>query len=117
MLMNSRVYDILKALAQIWLPASATLVFTFTDIWGLNYGPQIVGTIAAIDTFLGIGLGLSSRMYRTSGKAFDGDLVVNTLNPEKDVYSLNLGIPLEEISGKDNINLRVTQATESHTIS
>lgn len=116
MILNSRFYDILKSIAQVWLPALGALVFTFTDVWGLNYGPQIVGTITAVDAFLGIGLGISSRVYNTSDKAFDGDIVVDTRDPEKDTYVLNLGIPIDQISNQKNVNLRVTKASESHII-
>ena len=61
--MSNKVYDRLKWVAQILLPALATLYFTISNIWGLPYAEQIVGTIAAIDTFLGIILGISTSKY------------------------------------------------------
>lgn len=63
MIMNNKTYDILKWIAQILLPALATLYFALANIWGLSYGEQIVGTITAIDTFLGILLGISTANY------------------------------------------------------
>lgn len=63
MKMNNKVYDILKWIAQYLLPAIGTLYFALAGIWGLPYGEQIVGSITAIDTFLGVILGLSSRKY------------------------------------------------------
>ncbi len=63
MRISDKVYDILKWIAQYFLPALGTLYFTLAQIWGLPYGEQIVGTIAAIDTFLGVLLGLSSKAY------------------------------------------------------
>lgn len=63
-MMSNKVYDILKFIAQIVLPAIATLVVTITGIWGLPYGEQISATIMAIDTFLGAVLMLSSSKYR-----------------------------------------------------
>lgn len=62
--MNNRVYDVLKFLAQILLPALATLYFALAQIWGLPYAEQIVGTITAIDAFLGAILGISTIQYR-----------------------------------------------------
>lgn len=59
----NKVYDILKYIAQIVLPAIATLYFALSQIWGLPYGEQIVGTIAAIDCFLGALLGISTVGY------------------------------------------------------
>ena len=62
-MMSNKVYDILKWVALILLPAVATLYFALAQIWGLPYGEQIVGTIAAVDTFLGALLGISTRIY------------------------------------------------------
>lgn len=66
MKMNDKVYDILKWIAQYLLPAIGTLYFALAGIWGLPYGEQIVGSITAIDTFLGVILGLSSMKYNKS---------------------------------------------------
>lgn len=66
MRMNNKVYDLLKYIAQIVLPALATLYFALSKIWGLPYGEEIVGTISAIDVFLGALLGLSSMNYNKS---------------------------------------------------
>ena len=58
-----KAYDSLKEFALIWIPALATLYFTLAGIWGLPYGEQIVGTLAAIDVFLGAVLKISSVQY------------------------------------------------------
>ncbi len=63
---TNKVYNILKFVAQIVLPAVATLYFALSSIWGLPYGEQIVGTITAIDTFLGALLGISTASYKKS---------------------------------------------------
>lgn len=62
--MDNKTYDILKYIAQIALPAIATLYFALASIWGLPYGEEIVGTITAIDCFLGTLLMLSSNNYQ-----------------------------------------------------
>lgn len=61
--MSNKTYDILKWSAQYLLPALGTLYFALAGIWGLPYGEQIVGTITAIDTFLGVVLGISNAQY------------------------------------------------------
>lgn len=61
--MNNKVYDVLKFICQIVLPAIGTLYFALAGIWGFPYGEQIVGTITAIDTFLGVILGISTIDY------------------------------------------------------
>ena len=62
-MLNNKTYDIVKIIAQIWLPALGSLYFALAGIWGFPYGEQIVGTIMAIDTFLGALLGISSIQY------------------------------------------------------
>ena len=62
-IMSNKVYDFLKYIAQIVLPALGTLYAALAGIWGFPYGEQIVGTIAAVDTFLGVILKLSSNKY------------------------------------------------------
>jgi len=64
--MNNKAYDVLKFIAQYVLPALGTLYFALAGIWGLPYGEQIVGTITAVDTFLGVILGYSSAQYKKS---------------------------------------------------
>ena len=66
--MNNKVYDVLKFIALVVLPALGTLYFAVSTIWGLPYGEQIVGTITAIDTFLGALLGISSAKYNKALK-------------------------------------------------
>lgn len=61
--MSNKVYDILKFIATIVLPALGTLYFTLSGIWGFPYGEQIVGTITAVDTFLGAVLMISNANY------------------------------------------------------
>ena len=61
--MSNKVYDILKFVAQILLPALGTLYLALSKIWGFPYGEEIVGTITAVDLFLGSVLGLSSKKY------------------------------------------------------
>lgn len=61
--MSNKVYDVLKWIAQILLPALGALYFALSEIWGFPYAAEIVGTIAAVDTFLGVLLGISTAQY------------------------------------------------------
>lgn len=67
--MSNKLYDILKYVAQIILPACATLYFALAGIWNLPYREEIVGTITAIDAFLGVVLGISSANYKKNNEA------------------------------------------------
>ena len=107
MKMDNKTYDFLKYIAQIVLPALGTLYFALANIWGFPYGEQIVGTIAAIDAFLGVLLKLSSNQYYNSGENVDGTLMIDSSgDTEKWLFQLD-GTPLEEIAGKTRIMLKV----------
>ena len=60
---NNKTYDILKWIALYLLPAIGTLYFALASVWGLPYGEQIVGTVTAVDTFLGVILGISTANH------------------------------------------------------
>lgn len=61
--MSNKVYDVLKWIALILLPALGTLYFALAGVWNLPYAEQVVGTITAVDTFLGAVLGIASAGY------------------------------------------------------
>lgn len=67
-MLDNKVYDILKWVALIVLPAIATLYTTLAGIWGFPYGEEIPATITAVDLFLGALLGVSSVKYNKEGK-------------------------------------------------
>ena len=83
--MSNKMYDILKWIAQYFLPALATLYFALSQIWGLPYGEEIVGTISAITAFLGILLGISTAQYNKKDNS-DGVLQIDTIDVNKDLY-------------------------------
>jgi hypothetical protein len=65
-MMSNNTYDKLKWIAQILLPALGTLYFALSKVWGLPYATEIVGTVTAIDAFLGAVLGISTAQYNKS---------------------------------------------------
>ena len=62
-MLNNKVYDVLKWIALVALPALGALYFGLSKIWGFPYCEEIVGTISVIDTFLGALLGISTIQY------------------------------------------------------
>jgi len=64
--LTNKVYDVLKFLAQLALPAVAVLYAALAKIWGFPYAEEIPGTIAAIVLFLGTILQISSASYNKS---------------------------------------------------
>lgn len=69
-MLNNKLYDILKWIALVVLPALGVLYCTIASIWGIGHIEEVMGTITAIDTFLGALLGISSNIYnkKTSEK-------------------------------------------------
>ena len=63
MKLSNKAYDILKYIALIFLPALGTLYFALAKIWGFPYAAEIVGTISAVDAFLGALLQISTNKY------------------------------------------------------
>lgn len=73
MKLSNKAYDVLKFIAQIVLPALGTLYFALSKIWGLPYGEEIVGTITAVDVFLGALLGISTEKYKRDQELYIED--------------------------------------------
>lgn len=61
--MSNQTYDFLKYLAQIAIPAISTFIFAVFKVWGIPYGPEIVGTLSAVDILLGALLKISTDQY------------------------------------------------------
>ena len=84
MSLTNKAYDTLKWIAQYLLPAAGTLYFALAKIWGIPYGTESVGTISAIDAFLGALLGISSHNYEGDGTVYfdpaDQDSVIELNN-------------------------------------
>lgn len=102
--MSDKSYNRLSTTVRLILPAIGTLYFTFANVWGLPYGEQVVGSIAALTVFLGVVLTLAKKVWSQNA---DGQIVLDQTDPSKDVYSLEMGIPLEDLAGKKQVTLNV----------
>ena len=104
-LLTGKTYDIMKKIAQIYLPALGTLYFAIAGIWGLPSAEEVVGTIVAVDTFLGIILGISSKNYDNSPMKYDGTMAIV---PHEDGSTLDMKeVDLNALATKDTITFRV----------
>lgn len=103
---NSKTYDQLKFITQIVLPALGTLYFALAGIWGLPSAEQVVGTIVAVDTFLGICLQISSSTYNAQNSM--GTIDVSKAG-DKTVYTLNLNDDPEHLGDKELVSFRVNR--------
>lgn len=75
-MLSDSLYTKLEWLARVALPALATLYLALSTIWGFSYGPEVVGTIVAVDTFLGVFIGIAQRSYDDSDAKYNGSIVV-----------------------------------------
>ena len=107
--LSNKVYDALQGIVNHVLPASGTLYFTLATIWHLPEGTEVVGTIAAIALALGAVLAISKRSYNNSDAKYDGAVTVDTSDPIKDVYSLDVKAPLDSLKDQDQLVLKVTK--------
>lgn len=64
MKMSNKVYDVLKWIALIAFPAVIALYTTLSGIWGWPHSEQVVGTLAALEIFLGAILQISNVKYK-----------------------------------------------------
>ena len=68
MKMSSKVYDILKWSALVFLPAFGTLFGTLSEIWGIPFGAEIAKTIVAFEFFIGAIVGISNLQYKKNNQ-------------------------------------------------
>ena len=64
--MSNKLYDTLKWIALVLIPALGALYFGLSKIWSFPMGEEIVGTLTTIDTFLGTLLGISNVKYKNA---------------------------------------------------
>lgn len=105
--LGDQAYSILKALAQIWLPALGSLYAALGAIWGFPAVQQVLATIVAVDTFLGVVLHISSTSYNNSDAPYGGTINVTTDASGKKTYSLDVNSDPSEIDKMDNVNFKV----------
>lgn len=97
--LSNRMYDVIRWLAQIALPAIGSLYFGLSQIWGLPAATEVVGSITLLIIFLGALMNVSKKAYDTNPDRYDGALVPTTdadgivgaklaLNPNMDAETM-----------------------------
>ena len=108
-LLSDSTYDSLKGAAQLGIPALATLYFTLSQIWGLPYGEEVVGTLAAINAFLGVILRYSSKSYSASESKYDGSIDVEQIEDGVKRFTLNLNGDPETLDTRNQVVFKIKQ--------
>lgn len=122
MTLSNKVYDAAKYVAQVVLPGAGTLYAAVAVFWHLPASEQVVGTIVAVDTFLGVLLHISTGNYNTQqaeqrDAAADGQLIVSTADGQR---FMSLGLTADQaatIHSKDTVTLNVVQNNPEMPIS
>lgn len=109
MKITNNVYDKLKWVVIIVIPAIITLYSSLASIWGFPYAEQITATLAAINVFLGVIMKISTASYN---KTYDGTLHVDTVtDDDSDKYLFEVD-DLDNIADKDHITLKINSVKE-----
>lgn len=104
--LSDKAYNFLKSIALIWFPAFITLVSTFAAIWGIPYAEQILATLVAVNTFMGVVLGVSNANYLKTGT--DGTLKIDsTSKASTDKYRLDITAALDSLPNKKYLILKI----------
>lgn len=108
-LLSSKLYDKIKVLVQVILPAFAALYFALGATWNLPAVEQVLGTVAALTTFLGVLLKASKSSYDASDTKFDGQLVLSIGERGQLQHTFELNDQPEGIPEKTEFKLKVVK--------
>lgn len=106
-LISNSTYDVLKWVSFLFLPAAGTLYFALAMIWDLPYREEVVGTVVALELFLGTILGVSNHRYNSTDARFDGTMNVEDTGPHSELFNLELFDDISELANKNEIIFKV----------
>jgi hypothetical protein len=89
-MIGSKVYDALKFLAQILVPALGTLYVALAAIYSWGHVDEVAGTVVAVDTFLGVLVSYLKLKYDASDKKYDGEINVIEHPDGKTIMAVDL---------------------------
>lgn len=109
-MLSNRVYNALKVLSTMLLPAASALYLSLDQIWDLPRETEVVGTVAAVNVFVGVLIGLSTKSYNNSDAKYDGAIdVYEDTNEDRTVFSLNLNEDPENLKSMSSVNFKVNK--------
>lgn len=108
--MNPKLYDALKFLAQVLLPALGTLYVALAALWSLPSPEEVAGTVLAVDTFLGVVLHLQSNSYKANN--LGGTMVVMPTPDGKKTYALELNGDPADLEKQDQVIFKVNSTDQ-----
>lgn len=109
-ILSNFYYAFAKQGAMIILPAVGTLYFMLAGLWGLPHADKVVGTVAALNLFVGVLVGVAKKIYEGTGGKYDGTLALEP-NDEGTLLRLRDVSPLA-LDTKDEIVFKVVRTPE-----
>jgi hypothetical protein len=104
--LSNKLYDFLRFIAQILLPAAGTAYAAIAALWGWGAVTQVVGTIVAIDTLLGVVVSYLKAKYDGSDAAFDG--VIQAVHEDGvKTYNMVLNSDPATLDQQDKVTFKV----------
>lgn len=102
--MSNTTYDRLRFLTLVLLPALGTLYFALGQIWDFPSIEQVLGTVVAIEIFLGAILGISNSQHKSEiANRPESKLFVS----EDGTAYADFAVGLEEFNDREEVHLRV----------
>jgi hypothetical protein len=116
-LLSDRRYNALKKSATIILPAVAALYIALAQIWHFPKVQEVVGSITALNTFIGLTIHVSKKSYYANASQYVGEINIQpSADGTKKVFSLELSEEPETIETKDEVTFRVNTDTGSNPV-
>lgn len=107
-MLTGATYDFVNRLARLILPAVGALYLALSQIWGLPGAEKVVGSIVAVNVFLGAVVTVSANRYKNSDAKFDGVMEVAE-GESASKYNLVLNDHPETLKDKDQIVFKVNK--------
>lgn len=104
---SGAVYDKLKLTAQLLLPAGGALYFALAQIWDLQYAAEVNGTVAVVNTFIGVAVVWLKSIYTARGSQYDGSLVWTEGDEPGDSVLRMTSIDLKALETKGELLLQI----------
>jgi hypothetical protein len=106
-LLSDKVYVWLKYAASVVFPALGTLYFALAQLWHFPHSASVVGSIASVNTFLGVLLGVSTMTYNNSGAQYDGVMHVESSDPDTTTATMVLNSDPADLVQKNAVTFKV----------
>lgn len=105
--LSNKMYDLMKDFVSLVFPAFVTLYAGLAVLWGWPFTDKVVASAGLVITCLGVLLKVASKRYESLPIQYDGQLIANDPDPDKDTYRLEFDNGLAEMGSQAEVRLKV----------